>query len=50
MSETPHLTPQQIIDLYSAAFGPGLKAQPPQASDTETDGYPIPALCGNCRQ
>jgi membrane-bound hydrogenase subunit beta len=25
MSETQHLTPQQIIDLYSAAFGPGLK-------------------------
>lgn len=25
MSDTPHLTPQQIIDLYSAAFGPGLK-------------------------
>jgi membrane-bound hydrogenase subunit beta len=25
MSETQHLTPQQIIDLYSEAFGPGLK-------------------------
>ncbi|MDD1706872.1 MAG: NADH-quinone oxidoreductase subunit C [Methanoregulaceae archaeon] len=25
MSETPHLTPQQIIDLYSAEFGIGLK-------------------------
>jgi len=25
MTETPHPTPQQIIDLYSAAFGPGLK-------------------------
>jgi membrane-bound hydrogenase subunit beta len=25
MSEPSNLTPQQIIDLYSAAFGPGLK-------------------------
>ncbi len=25
MSDTPHLTPQQIIDLYTAEFGPGIK-------------------------
>lgn len=25
MSDTPHLTPQQIIDLYSGEFGTGLK-------------------------
>jgi len=25
MSDTPHLTPQQIIDLYAAEFGPGIK-------------------------
>ena len=40
MSDTPHLTPQQVIDLYSgknSATGSGTQKSPNGARDTEKD-------------